>query len=146
MSAITTKTGLILDWGRTRPEVELRRRRWRRQAEIRSSRCPDSVDCITVTWSPPECAIGRKRPLWSDLRRSPGRTASTIPFSSNKLLPMAHRTPRRFELTGRPTRNSRDPEDLKQGALGSGEAQLTNWVATTGRDAGGSILSLARSL
>jgi hypothetical protein len=46
---LTTTTGLILDWGRTRPEVELRRRS--RHAETRSSRCRDLVGCITATWS-----------------------------------------------------------------------------------------------
>ena len=58
MSAITTKTGLISDWGRTRPTVELQR--LRRRARTRSSRYRDLVDCTTATRLPPEIVTGRK--------------------------------------------------------------------------------------
>jgi hypothetical protein len=74
-------TGLILDWGKTRPTVELRRRR--RRARARSSRYRDSADSITATWSPPKIVAGRESPSRSNLRRSPGgnRIANLIPTS-----------------------------------------------------------------
>ena len=47
MSAITTRTGLILDWRKIRRVVELWRR-WSR-ALARLSLYRDLADCITVT-------------------------------------------------------------------------------------------------
>src|SRR5271165_2576842 len=120
---MTTKTELISDWGRTRPEVELQRRC--RHARARSSRCRDLVDCITVTCTPPECATGRESLSRSNLLRSPGRFASPILFRFTKLLRMPQAAPPRFEVTGRPTCNYSQPEDLKQGVLSSGEPQLS---------------------
>ena len=58
LSTCTTKTGLILDWGRTLPEVELQRRC--RHTETRSSRCRDSADCITGTWWLPKTLQGSR--------------------------------------------------------------------------------------
>ena len=43
--------------------------------------------------------------------------------SGQQIAADAHATLPRFELTGRTTRDSSDPEDLKQGVLSSGEAQ-----------------------
>src|ERR1017187_6190479 len=54
-SALTTKTGLIWDWRRTRPAVELQRRY--RHAQARSSRCRGSADSITATRQPPESRV-----------------------------------------------------------------------------------------
>jgi hypothetical protein len=50
LSTCTTKTGLILGWGRTRPQAELQRLR----AQTKSSPCHELADCTTATRSPPK--------------------------------------------------------------------------------------------
>ena len=74
LSTCTTKTELISGWGRTCPKVELWSRR--SNARARSSPCRGLVGCITVTLSPPKRSTGRRSPLRSNLRRSPGKIAS----------------------------------------------------------------------
>lgn len=53
-----------------------------------------SVDCITVTSSPPEGATGGESPSPSSLLWSPGRLAFLILFRPAKLLPVPHARPR----------------------------------------------------
>jgi hypothetical protein len=86
-----------------------------------SFRYRDLAGCITVTWSPPECAIGCEPPLWPNLLGSLGRLASPTLFGPAKLWVMSHATRPRFGLT-RPICNYSQPEILK-GVLSFGEPQ-----------------------
>src|ERR1017187_4473650 len=119
MSVITTKTELISVWGRTHPAVELWSRR--SNARARSSPCRGLVGCITATWLPPECPPCRETHLRFSLPPPSGENRMSNPIQSKQIGAMPNVARPRFELTGRPTRNSNLSGGPKHGILSFGE-------------------------